>query len=135
MLLVSKCISFTYSKCFLNCCFFLRVRGKWDVCKPFRKGISVSFGTLRPLNNQPCCFSKLDVLGAHLSRADPRGWGAWYGMLTPCSSKRNARLLKFLLTVCCSIGIGVFGNPISVSPTGLNVVFLLFFVVVEKQLM
>lgn len=52
--------------------FFCWVLGKSETAhKPFKRGISVSYSALGPLDISPFAFSKPDVLGAHLSGQIP----------------------------------------------------------------
>lgn len=51
-------------------------------------------------------------MGAHLSGLAPRGWGAWCGVPTLCSSKINAYLVRFVLVVCVHVWGEVFGKRV-----------------------
>lgn len=62
-----------------------------------------------------------EILRAHLSGADPRGWSIWCRTPASHSSRRSARLKRSLPTVGCYTRSGVFGKAMSLPLLSISV--------------
>ena len=99
------------------------------MCGPSKRGISLCYSPMASPGCKPLWFSKPGVLGACLSVAGLKDWGACCGAQTPHSSGSSV-FVRFLLIVgCCARG-KVFGEIASL-PLQPFYLTLLSFVVEE----
>lgn len=95
---ISKCNSFTNSLDTLQpATFTLGPKSEWE---PFKSGMSVPYSLLVS-RTKPCCLSKLDDLGAHLSSTGPKDWGPCCGAQDPHSLGRSFCSVRAILTEGC----------------------------------
>lgn len=74
--------------------FVLDSRANESVHELFKSRIPIPYKPNILQGWKLCCFSKSDILEAGLSRAGPKGWGAWCGAQTLHFSGRSALFMR-----------------------------------------
>ena len=114
-----------------SCCLWNGMGLGVSVREPFKSRICFAQPSSSP-SSKSCWFSKPDVIGVHLSRADPPGLGSWCRAQTPRSSGGNRKVVIPLLLMATVLGVWVL-TRLSFCPYLSHCGFFFIVLVVKKN--